>query len=68
MTPEQAAAYVIAQAASMAAELGAMEAANDLAKFEGRAPVYGFDDFRKVPDGYCVHHNAVMTLFQECSR
>lgn len=68
MTPEQAAAFVIAQAAGMCAELGAMEAANDLAKRAGRDPTYTEADFRAVPDRYTVGHNAVLELFQSCSR
>lgn len=68
MTPVEAAAYVIAQSASMCAELGAMESANDAAKHDGQPPKFTEADFRAVPDRYCVHHNAVMSLFQEATR
>jgi hypothetical protein len=64
MTPEQKAAYVIAQAACAVAELGAMEAANALARQDNLPPPYSADNLRALSDQYCIGRNAVLTLFE----
>lgn len=67
MTPEQAAAYVTAQAACAVAEIAAMQRANAHLP-DGCFPQFGEDDFRAVINRYCISHNAVLQLFQDMSR
>lgn len=67
MTPEQAAAWVISQTACACAELGAMEAANDLAKHSGQPPKYDEEHFRAVPRNHGIGCNDVATIFQEAN-
>jgi len=81
MTPEQAAAFVVAQAACANAEIAAMQQSNDafVASFEPRgyngipglaanhAP-YTANDFRAVIDKYCIGHNAVLQCFEDAAR
>lgn len=63
MTPEQKAAYVIAQAACAMAEIAAMQARN--ARFSGPDKYHEPKDFDAVIEKYCIGHNAVIGLFQE---
>lgn len=63
MTPEQQAAYVIAQAACANAMIAAMQATNQACAAQGLAPVHTAADFVAVPDNYGLHHNSVLTLF-----
>lgn len=68
MTPEQAAAFVMGQAACASAELLSMVAANALDAQAGRPPSHSPSDFAAVPDRYTVGHNAVLTLFQDINK
>ncbi len=68
MNPEQAAAYIIAQAACANAEIAAMQAANEVDKRAERSLTYDAQHFLALTDRYCIGHNAVMTLFQEVNR
>lgn len=73
MTPEQAAAFVIAQAVSALAELEAMKQANAEwahvrdANLPSGAP-YNETDFRTLDRRYCIGHNAVLQCFQDANR
>jgi carbonic anhydrase/acetyltransferase-like protein (isoleucine patch superfamily) len=77
MTAEQAAAYVIAQAACANAEIAAMQRTNadvEAIKVARDSNVawdkvpYSANDFRAVIERHCIGHNAVMQLFQDVSR
>lgn len=67
MTPEQAAAFVIAQAACAMAEVAAMQA-QDRAWEKAGLNQYSEFDYRAVVNKFCIGHNAVMQLFQDTSR
>lgn len=64
MSPEQQAAYVIAQAACVTAEIAAMQAANTADAAAGRSPSFTSEDFLQLINSYGIHHNAVLTLFR----
>lgn len=64
MTPEQAAAYVIAQATCVQAQIAAMQTANWAAARIHQPPVYAETDFMVLVDNYGISHNAVLTTFQ----
>lgn len=66
MTPEQAAAFVIAQAACALAEIAAMQARN--ARFVGPEKYHQPKEFDAVIDKYCISSNAVLRLFQDAKR
>jgi hypothetical protein len=72
MTPEQAAAFVMAQAACVMAEIAAMQRTNEdhSRSFDAnpRFPPYDANAFRALIDRYCIGHNAVLQLFQETNR
>lgn len=65
MTPEQKAAYVIAQAACASAEIAAMQAANQQRERQGFAQAWDEAAFLSIPDKYGIHHNAVISLFMD---
>lgn len=64
MTPEQAAAYVMAQAACVMAEVAAMQADNAEYSRRGLDPPHAMSDFTHLIDQYAISHNAVRELFQ----
>jgi hypothetical protein len=68
MTPEQAAAFVMAQAACAAAEIAGMQAENQIYVKRGQGVLFGKNEFDAIADRYCIGHNAVLTLFQETNR
>lgn len=68
MTPEQAAAFVTAQAACANAEVAAMTAANAERIRRGESAAYTDGNFMDVIDRYTIGHNAVLQLFQDVSR
>jgi len=68
MTPEQAAAYVNAQAACVVAEVAAMQRSNDDHARRGLNQPFDDADFSALIDRYCVGHNAVLALFQSANR
>jgi hypothetical protein len=63
MTPEQQAAYVIAMAACVNAEVAAMQAENAVAIAAGNVPVFRSQDFLDMTVRYGIHHNAVVGMF-----
>jgi hypothetical protein len=67
MTPEQTAAYVIAQSACAAAEIAAMQA-QDRAWLAAGHGTYSDLDYRGVIDRFCIGHNAVLQCFQDANR
>lgn len=64
MTPEQKAAYVMAQAACAMAEVAAMDAENRWLVITGREPAFRADAFAGVIKRNVISHNAVLALFQ----
>lgn len=65
MTPEQKAAYIIAQAACAMAEIEGMKAENMQRQQRGESMAYVEDDFIGIPDKYGIHDNAVIGLFHD---
>lgn len=63
MTPEQKAAFIMAQAACANAEIAGMRAENQMREALGDAPAYGYEHFSAVMERYGIHHNAVVTFF-----
>jgi len=65
MTPEQKAAFVVAQAALLNARIAAMNAANANRAITGLSPAYDEGDFAKLESYYegALGWNAVITLF-----
>lgn len=71
MTPDQQAAYVIAQAACVTADIAAMQAENAATaaenqevKWDQRKPIpWKGSDFRDLINAYGIHHNAVIGMF-----
>ncbi len=68
MTPEQAAAFIMAQAACAMGEIAGMQAENQIYVAHGEAPVFGKNAFDAVAERYTIGHNAVLTLFQGTNR
>jgi len=66
MTPEQATAYIHAQATAAAIEMEAMKVENLARVQNGHSPYYGEAEFRALIDNYGLHHNSVLTIFQQC--
>ncbi len=64
MTPEQKAAFVMAQAACAMAEIAGMQAANQHRTQHGNSIMYGEEAFDGVIERNCISHNAVLSLFQ----
>lgn len=67
MTPEQKAAFIIAQAALLNAEIAGMMAENQAAIATGERPPFTLGDFRQViaEQGGALGWNAVITFFGE---
>lgn len=63
MTPEQKAAYVMAQAACLIAETFGMHAENMQREQRGESMAYVEKDFQDAVVRYGVHHNGVISLF-----
>ncbi len=63
MTPEQQAAYIVAQAACMHAEIEGMRSENLAAAVNSEPPPYRKADFDALPVRYGLHHNAVIGYF-----
>lgn len=64
MTKEQKAAYIVAMAACVNAEIAAMQIENQINSDHGFPCRHDADDFRAVMDRYGIHRNAVLTLFR----
>jgi hypothetical protein len=67
MTPEQAAAYVYAQAVAASAAIESMKAENFMREQQGLAQAYGEQAFYDIINEYGIHHNAIITIFQGAS-
>ena len=65
MTSEQSAAYIIAQAASMTAELESMKIANAEAIRNNEPNPYHAYHFMELIDNYGLSHNAIIGLFNQ---
>jgi len=67
MTPEQAAAFVVAQTALFNCELAAMVAENMQRAAVGSSMAYGADAFEALAARYegVLGYNAVLSLFRE---
>jgi hypothetical protein len=63
MTPEQQAAYIIAQAACAMARIAAMAAENQMRAHFGQTPAYGEAAFEAIPNELGIHHNDVINMF-----
>lgn len=63
MTPEQAAAYIMGQAACLNATVEGMKAANLQRLDQGKALAYGTEAFLNAINDHQCHHNAVCKLF-----
>lgn len=73
MTPEQAAAYIMAMSACAIAEIEAMKRVNldfEHARNSDRAqaPPFTASDFRAVIEQFGISHNAVLITFEGCRR
>lgn len=68
MTPEQAAAFVNAQAACALMERAAMTWQNNSDNVARKPLTYGAKDFMALQDKYCISHNAVLQCFQDANR
>ena len=68
MTPEQKAAYIIAQAAALSAHVTGMVAENQVRIAGGDSLAYDEAAFDTVIARYCVEHNEVLSFLEElCS-
>lgn len=65
MTPEQKAAYTMAQAACALAEIEGMKAENMQRELRGESMAYVFDDFFAITEKYPIHHNAVVAWMRD---
>jgi len=63
MTPEQQAAYIIAQSACMHAEIEGMRSANLAAAVNADLPPFKKEDFDALPARYGLDHNSVVSFF-----
>ena len=68
MTPEQAAAYVYAQAVAALATIEGMKAANRERENQGYALAYDEAAFDTVAEGFCISHNQILATFEEANR
>lgn len=60
MTPEQSAAFLIAQSAVLMARVAGMTAENDQRRHQGSSMAYTEDDFLRLIDESCCHYNAAI--------
>lgn len=67
LTPEQAAAYVMAQAVAALIQLESMKVANAERERNGFAPAYDEAAFASLEVHYCIGHNAVMETFAKAN-
>lgn len=64
MTPEQQAAFIMAQAACAMAEIAGMQAENQHRLSLGHSIAYGEDAFKAVMSRNMIGHNEVVSFFQ----
>lgn len=65
MTPEQKAAFIMAQTASAIGQIFAMHAENAQSHFSGEVPLNGRAEYQKVIDDHGINHNQVISFFQD---
>lgn len=65
MTPEQKAAFVIAQSVAMFAEIEGMKVMNRDRERGGYAFAYGEESFLNVAVSYGLHYNQLIKFFQD---
>ena len=65
MTPEQKAAYVMAQSVAAMATIEGMKTTNVERELQGHTLAYAEDAFTQVINDYGLHHNALMGLFRD---
>ncbi len=65
MTPEQSAAYINGMAASMLVRMEGMKAENVWRERRGESPAYNESAFEALVVEYGVHHNGMLTVFEE---
>ncbi len=63
MDDAQKAAYVMAQAACLLAEVAGMQSENRLREIQGASPAYGEEAFQAAILRSGVHHNGVMSTY-----
>ena len=68
MTPEQAAAYVYAQAVAAQAEIFAMRSHDEWELARGGNGIYTEASYQQVIEKYGLHHNALHTTFADANR
>lgn len=64
MTPEQQAAYIMAQAAALIAECLGMQAENMQRSHRGESMAYTYESFTEAIDRYGCSHNNVLLFFR----
>ena len=66
MTPEQKAAFIVAQAAMLNSLIAGMQAENAMRSHRGETPAYVEEDFFRLHQEYAsvIGHNAVLEYFQ----
>lgn len=67
MTPDQAAAYIHAQAVAAQAEILGMHWQNVKREHSMKEPAYNEAHFKEVIEKYGIHHNAILTTFENAS-
>lgn len=65
MTPEQKAAFIMAQAAALNATVAGMIARNQLNALNGEPPTYLEVDFDNQVASFDCHHNQICMYFNE---
>ena len=65
MTPEQKAAFIMAQAACAIAEIAGMQAENQHRANNGDSVRYGEEAFQGVTARFVIAHNDVISFFRE---
>ena len=65
MTPEQQAAFIMAQAACAMAEIAGMQAENQQRAHLGQSMAYVEKQFTDVIERNCIGHNAVISFFRQ---
>jgi hypothetical protein len=63
----QGVAFVFSQSVAALAEIEAMKALNAERQDKGLAQAYGEEAFAEVANKYGIHHNAVLSTFEQYS-
>lgn len=65
MTPEQKAAYIIAQSAAALGQIFAMHAENAKFHFSGEESPHGREAYEEVINSHGINHNQVIEFFRD---